>query len=98
MIKDFEGKKLHYVKSIAIKKNCDIFEKNQYSEKKIFEKSWNYKRYLQKKRIEDLKEYLDILRNKLEYEMKTLNRIDEIDYQEFLAKYKIYMQLISKNK
>ena len=56
---------------------------NKKEEKKVYELSWGYKKYLEEKRIKELEEKAVALRHKLIYQEKVYGSIDEFDFMEY---------------
>jgi oligoribonuclease NrnB/cAMP/cGMP phosphodiesterase (DHH superfamily) len=82
-MKNYEGKKF-YISNSKMVKNYDIWQYDDYKEKKDFQMTRGYKEYLREKKRKEREEYLVCLRDKLNYQMKKYGEVDELDYQEFI--------------
>lgn len=80
---NYQGKKF-YLSGIKKVKNYDIWQYDEYQEKKEFKMTKNYREYLAEKRRKEKEEYIMCLRDKLNYQMKKYGEVDELDYQEFI--------------
>ena len=85
----YNGKKF-YCSGSRMVRNEEVWWANEYTEKKEFTMTFGYRKYLKEKRKKELQEELMVLRSKLEYQMKKYGQVDEIDFQEYMAKVKMW--------
>lgn len=76
---EYEGSKYHVKK---ITRSIDNWGNVSY--KKEVEPSWGYSRYLKEKREYERECKLKVMREKLEYQMRTYGEVDEIDFNEYV--------------
>ena len=86
---DFQGKKWRCV-DVKLVKNQEVWWNDEYIEKKEFAMTRAYSKYLKEKRNKENLEDLQILKSKLEYQMKTYGEVDKIDFLEYQMKIKEY--------
>lgn len=80
---NYEGKKF-YLSGIKKVKNYNIWQYDECVDKKEFKMTKGYKEYLAEKKRKEREEYIVVLRDKLNYQMKKYGEVDELDYQEFV--------------
>jgi hypothetical protein len=78
---EFKGRKYHY-KELKVLDYQNWFDDKK-QEKKVFTLSWEYQKYLKKKRMKELEDYCVALRHKLEYQEKIYGEVDEFDLMEY---------------
>lgn len=87
----FTGSKYFCTGEISVQdKSWPICDEVRYVTKATFVVTKSYKKYLDAKRKFEQQEELRILKQKLEYQYKTYGEIDEIDFQEYQYKLKLY--------
>ena len=94
---NYEKSKFHYIGSSMIEKRTQYIngpDKIYYEEKRNFEFSWGYRRFLIKKKYEELKTEISILKSRLNREFKEYGKVDDIDYKLFLY----YLEELEKYK
>lgn len=89
MNKEFEGKKWRCI-DVKLVRNEDVWWRDEYLERKEFAMTSTYSKYLKEKRKQEKLKYLEILKSKLNYQMKTYGEVDQIDFLEYQYKIKEY--------
>ena len=85
----FEGHKWYYDGSKKVR-NDEVWWTTEYKEVPEYKMTRSYKAWLANKKAKEQKTELEVLKHKLEYQMKTYGEVDEVDFQEYLAKVKEY--------
>lgn len=84
MYTQFTGKKFYPTNTTQVRDDTQWWT-NAYKEKVDFKMTKEYKAYLRNKREERRKLDIQVLRHKLEWQMRTYGEVDPIDYGEFIA-------------
>lgn len=85
----YQGKKFVCIETKMVRDES-IWWEDVYKEVGVFCLTKGYKKYLKEKREREQLEELATMKAKLDYQYKTYGEVDEIDYQEYLAKLKSY--------
>lgn len=75
----YEGKKFYYTHSTF--KQSDNYYNDEKTEIKHFAMTKTYKDYLKDKKIKDLENKLNILKEKLNYQYKHYGQVDDLDFK-----------------
>lgn len=86
---NFKGHKWYYDGSKKVR-NDEVWWATEYKEVPEYKMTRSYKAWLANKKSKEQKTELEVLKHKLEYQMKTYGEVDEIDFQEYLSKVKEY--------
>ena len=85
----FKGQKIRCVDEYQ-EMNYEVWWEDEYRMKKDFRPTRQYRKWLKAEAEKAKKDYLMVLRAKLEYQMKTYGQVDEIDFQEFVTKSQLW--------
>lgn len=85
----FEGHKWYYDGSKKVR-NDEVWWTTEYKEVPEYKMTRSYKAWLANKKAKEQKTELEVLKHKLEYQMKTYGEVDDIDFQEYITKVKEY--------
>ena len=85
----YNGKKF-YCSKVTRVRNEAVWWAEEYVEKKEFAMTDSYRKWLHEKAKKERQEELMVMRSKLEYQMKTYGQVDEIDFQEYMAKVQMW--------
>lgn len=80
----FNGKKF-YPTNERMVRNEQVWWTDEYEEKVDFQITSTYKAYLRKKRAQERETAIQVLKHKLEYQMREYGEVDPIDFGEFMA-------------
>ncbi len=90
-MQDFTGSKWRCTGTKKVL-NTEQWWQPRYVEKAEYRMTRSYLEYLKNKRVIELKQELAVMRTKLEYQQRTYGEVDEIDFNEYVAKLAEYQK------
>lgn len=86
---DYNGAKYHYIGSVTVvdsmAKSLGYPPTMYIKTKKVFCKTKGYSKYLEARRIEEIRREAKAMKARLDYEYKTYGEVDRIDFEYYVS-------------